>query len=347
MEGPVADALTKAFYDKGKVILSMPLGTRVALGSVGYIDDGQWVEVSNTKAMFGIALAAPSSTVRPNSFDGKSGRNLKFEVKASGETSALVGDVAKAQARTEVVFGSAGAFVMSVRNQVVPTAGNLASLMQAIRFAYRFRKQLPEGRRWERKYAVVVGVASAESVVTLLSRSKDASAIITGSAGLSTPTVPAQIDAKMSVTFSRESVEKLWQGPATEYAFRAMVIAPSMFTSWDREDLVYLSPSRAPGRAAFGLGTSMPRSWAAWAKSARFNAGTPLLGELGPSGRIAFKRTAGVFLKSKGYGKRTSGSEKGPGSKQRLAKKGLNVIKGRATSSRSSRSTRPRTKVSR
>lgn len=285
-------ALTKAFYEKSRVILVRPLGSSVRLGSVGYFSDGQWLEVATTETMFKIKLSLVPGSSQPNTFNGKSGKRLKFEAKAAGEPSALVGDVAQANARIEITFGSEGAFVMNVKNQRVSTAGNLADLMIAIRYAYRFRETLPEGERWEQKYAVIVGLASAESVTALSSASKNATAIVSADLGTAAPPTLAQLDASMSVSFVEESVDDLWSGPAKGYAFRALKIEPSIFRRWDRADVEYVRPSR---RASFEFAPAKRPSRAVWAKTADFHPDAVKVAELAPSGRAAFTMSVRAY----------------------------------------------------
>jgi hypothetical protein len=283
------DALTTAFYDKGDVILARPLGRTIEMGSVGYFSDGTWLEVSTTKKMFGIELAVAPGAPEPNSFDGKRGKHLKFEGKADGETSTLVADPAKAKARIEISFGAEGSFIMNVKNQRVTTARDLGDLMIAIRHAYHFRNDLPEGERWEKRYAVVVGVASADSVTALLSTSASATAIVSGNASAKAPATPAQLDASMSVSFSEESVDDLWRGPAIGYAFQALKIEPSIFTRWNREKFEQTTPSRL----GFAPAKVPPRS--AWAHAAKFNPEAVKLARLGPSGSSKGTLTVRAF----------------------------------------------------
>jgi hypothetical protein len=233
-------ALCKAFYAKAKVLLVEPLGSTVELGDVGYFDDGQWVAVGTTRSFFGLDLDASRGTSEPNSFDGKSGKGLTFEAFADGETSALSPDVASAKARAEITFGVEDSFVMNVKDQTVDAARDLAEVMSAIRYAYRYRGDLPSGRGWEKKYAVVVGVASALSVTALSASSRNATAVISGGAALQAPTAPVDLDASMKVTLNKNSVDKLWRRPADGYAIQALRIKPSVFTRWDREDFGYV-----------------------------------------------------------------------------------------------------------
>jgi hypothetical protein len=265
-------SLAKAFYDKGKVILVEPLGSTLRLGSIGYFSAGQWVEVATTKSMFGLRLSANPGSSQPNSYDGKGGKGFSFAVKAKGEVSELVPNLADAKLRAEVSFGSTDGFVMSVRNQRVETAQELAEIMSAIRWAYHFRDELPEGRRWEKKYAVIVGVAKAESVTAVAASSSKAAIVVEGSAKLPAPATPAELDAKMKITRTTESTETLWRGPADGYGVQALRLDPSIWTGWESEDLKYL-------RRLVGRGTPpssarsknqvprRPGSFVEWAKS--------------------------------------------------------------------------------
>ena len=65
----MASTLAAAFYAKGKVVLVQPLGGTVRLGSVGYLNDEQWVEVTTVKKMFGLpsmpSASALAASYRP------------------------------------------------------------------------------------------------------------------------------------------------------------------------------------------------------------------------------------------------------------------------------------------
>lgn len=257
------------FFQKSKLILVEPLGSTIRLGSVGFMNAGQWFEVGNTSSMFGLVLTAKKGS-GVNSFDAKSGKGLRFETKVAGEVSKLVPKAAVAEARAEISFGAAGAFVLNIINQRVDTALKQAEIMAAIRFAYRYRRTLPEGSRWEKKYAVIVGVASAESVTILSSNSASAAVVITGSKKSEAPTSPAELHAHMKISHSSNSVAKLWLEKANAYAFQAIQIRPSVFRAWDREDFAFVTP-----RAAFGFDEpalrepKRPRSYVEWARQAK------------------------------------------------------------------------------
>jgi hypothetical protein len=147
--------------------------------------------------------------------------------------------------------------------------------MAAIRFAYRYRDKLSTEDRWQKHYAVVVGLATAKSVVVLASSSRNATAIISAGAKQATPAVPAEIDASMSVSCSKDSVEKLWLAPALDYAFQALRLKPSMLKRWDDEDFRFVKSSRAAGGRIGSVGPlredgkpRRPRSYSEWADEA-------------------------------------------------------------------------------
>jgi hypothetical protein len=269
-EGAMVRGFADTFFRKSKLILVEPLGSTIRLGSVGFMDAGQWNEVGTTKSMFGLTLTVGRGR-DSNSFDAKSGKGLRFETKIAGQISQLVPKATQAEARAEINFGSAGAFVLNVIHQRVDTALERAEIMAAIRFAYRYRHTLPEGSRWEKTYAVIVGVASAESVTILSSDSASAAVVITGSKKLAAPASPAELHAHMKISHSSNSVDKLWLARPAGYAFQAIRIRPSVFRAWDREDFAFVSP-----REAFGFdepaplrGPKRPRSYVEWSRQAK------------------------------------------------------------------------------
>lgn len=262
----MATELAKAFYAKSKLVLVEPLGSTLQLGSVGYFSRGQWVEIGTTSSMFGLGLTKRNGSDEPNSFDAKGGNGFSFQVKAKGELSDLVPQLGDAKARAEVQFGSKDGYVFSVRNQRVASARQLAEVLGAIRWAYHYRRRLPEGRRWEKRYAVIVGVASAESAIAVVSDSSNAAIVVEGSGALKVPQTPAELDAKMKITRTRESTQKLWLGPASGYAVQALQLDPSIWKRWDREDAKYMT------RAARAVTTTprRPPSYAGWAEEKGF-----------------------------------------------------------------------------
>ncbi|MGH3200162.1 MAG: hypothetical protein ACRDNT_30550 [Streptosporangiaceae bacterium] len=261
-------ALARAFYQKGKVVLVEPLSATLRPGSVGYFSDGQWVEVSTTRRMFGLTLSLSGGSDQPNSFDGKGGKGFSFQVKAAGVVSDLVPKRVDAKLRAEVFFGSHDGFVMSVRNQSVKTAQDLAELMAAIRWAYHFRSRLSEGKRWMKKYAVIVGIATAESVTAVSAASSNAAIVIEGSAKVPTPTTPAELDAKMKITRTRESTDTLWRGPASGYAVMALRLDPSVWKRWQNEEFKYgaKAPTARTPSPEGGQILKRPVSFVAWAE---------------------------------------------------------------------------------
>jgi hypothetical protein len=295
----VADsALANAFYAKGKVVLVEPLGTRIRRGSIGYFSDGQWVEVSTTQKMFGISLPPEPGSGDNNTFDGKSGKGFSFTTKAKGELSDLVPNIADAKARAEISFGSKDGFVMNVRNQTVETTRDLAELMAAIRWAYHYRTALPEGRRWDKKYAVIVGVASADSITAVSSTSANAAIVVEAAGRLPAPSSPADLDASMKITRTKESTEKLWRGPATGYAVQALRLDPSIWKRWRNEELKYLS--RAERAAAAKKAPPRPASYTQWAAQYRrfTNPETAKVQMLSTSGRARATGTAASLTKA-------------------------------------------------
>jgi hypothetical protein len=310
-----AKGLAEAFYEKGKVVLIEPLGRTVQFGAVGYFSAGQWVGVSSTTDMFSLTLAKSPGSGQPNSFDAKGGNGFSFQVKAAGTVSQLIPDVADARLRAEVSFGSKDGFVMSVRDQKVKAAKDLAELMGAIRWAYHYRKRLPEGRRWNKKYSVIVGVAGAASVVAVVATSSNAAIVVEGSAKLSVPTDPAKLDAKMTMTKSTESIEKLWQGPITGYAVMALRLDPSVWKQWDDEDFKYQIgvagaagvAAAPPPRSTRSQRLTRPRSFVAWANQEGLaNPAKAKVYLLAPAGRPG---KTGTVLKLVGSAKRPAASK--------------------------------------
>jgi hypothetical protein len=126
------------------LILARPLGRQVRIGSIGYLDAGQWIEVSTTQKHFGLALRILPSGRGANSFDASSGKSFKLQTYAKAEPGQVIRAGADLQARAELTFGRERAFVMAVKHQTVRMAGELGELMAAIRDAYHHRKELPE-----------------------------------------------------------------------------------------------------------------------------------------------------------------------------------------------------------
>jgi hypothetical protein len=150
-----------------------------------------------------------------------------------------------------------------------------------MRWAYHFRKQLADARRWERKFAVVVGIASADSVVAIAAESDGATIAVSGSGRLGPPTAPAGLTAQMKVRYSSRSISKLWSGPAAGYAYRALQLEPSIWTHWRSEDA---KGAKLRGKAA---GTRRPDSFVDWARGVDFDPMEALVQEIGPTTKPA------------------------------------------------------------
>ncbi len=279
--------LANAFYDRQKLVLLEPLGATLRLGSVGYFSTDQWVHVGTTRSMFGIRLASNKGSGEPNSFSGSGGKGYSFSIKAAGEVSALVTNPAEAKARVEVSFGSQQGFLMSVHRQQVQTAVDLAELMFAIRWAYHYRSLLPEGKRWEPKYSVIIGVATAASITAVSALSADSAIAIEASGGGAVPRTEAQVRATMEITHSRHAHDKLWLGPAKGYAVQALRLDPSVWTKWDRESFEFERRS-ASGDSARADRPRRPESFRDWAREGGFADPTEVEAELVPApGRAA------------------------------------------------------------
>ena len=296
-----SSALARSFYKKSKVVLVEPLGRALRLGSVGYFTEGQWVEVTTTKKMFGLTLSASPGANAPNSFDGSGGKGFSFQLKAAAVVSDLVPKVGDARLRAEVNFGSRDGFVMSVRNQTIQAAGDLGELMAAIRWAFRQGRGLAEDRRWAKKYAVIVGIATAESVTAVSASSSKAAIVIEGVGKLPPPAAPAELDARMRITVTKRSTEKLWRGPATGYAVMALRLSPPVLRKWREEDFKYVAKAAraAPGATLDRRGQPQgPLSFTAWAKSQRMSdPSTATVTLVRASGRAATQGTAKTVLR--------------------------------------------------
>jgi hypothetical protein len=251
--------------------------------------------------MFGLTLALSAGSSQPNSFDGKGGKGFSFQVKAAGEVSDLVPREADAKLRAEVLFGSQDGFVMSIRNQRVRTARDLAELMGAIRWAYHYRRRLPEGKRWMKKYAVIVGIATAESVTAVSALSSNAAIVIEGSAKVPTPATPGELDAKMNITRTRESIQTLWRGPAVGYAVMVLRLDPSVLKQWQYEDFSYAAGAAAarkfrPEEAHI---PKRPASFVAWAEAEGLsNPANTAVSVITATGRTARRGTATTVVRS-------------------------------------------------
>jgi len=261
----MAKPLVKAFYEKGGVLLLWPLGSELQIGSVGYFSKGQWIALGTTRELFAIKLRVPPIGRQRNSYDASGGRRFQFKTYGKGQVSALTPDVADAHARAEIIFGTADSFVMSVKNQRIQGAQGLGELMAAIRYSYRYGLG---GFKWERHYAVIVGIASADSVAALTASKSGSSAIVSARATSVAPSTPASLDASMTVTSSNTSVEKIWVQNSRGYAVRALKIKPSLFTRWDREDFEYVM-SRALAIRDATAKSDTPTSYRSWARRAK------------------------------------------------------------------------------
>jgi hypothetical protein len=258
-----SSALAKAFYEKQKLELVQPLGTLVRMGSVGHFSNGQWIEVGTTQSMFDIELRTVVGT-DTNSYEGSDGDGYSFEAKGAGQVSALFPNQAEARARAEVSFGSAEGYMLAVHKQRMETAQELAELVAAIRWAYHMRRALPEGKRWLKNYAVVVGIASAASATAVSALSANAAIVIEGSGRLAAPTTESQLRAKMKITRTKASIDKLWLGPVSGFAIQVLRIQPSVWRRWDQE---IVDTGRRSLVASSQAGVKRPKSYRSWLRA--------------------------------------------------------------------------------
>jgi hypothetical protein len=289
-------AIAKAYYEKSKLLLAEPVGRKVRLGAVGYLDKGQWVPVSDTKSMFGIDLARDAGTTNPTNFAVDSGKGFEAKFYAKGKVSDLFPNVPEANARLEMSFGAKNSFVVSVADPTVVTAASLADLLDAIRYAYHCRRQLPEGRRWDKKYVVVFGIGSMASFVAMSSEQKNAKAAIFGSGKLGPPKSPADVRVGMSFSYQKEELDKLTIAPGNGIAFQGLRLNPSMFSRWDHEDGDVLRALRAAGRQP-PVPKRRPASFADWIASHDLSVGQVKLDLIDANGVAAMSGTATQVLR--------------------------------------------------
>jgi hypothetical protein len=195
---------------------------------------------------------------------------------------------ASAKARAELHFATSDAYFASVVNQTVTMAGELEELFSAIRWAYHVRAALPAEKRWEKYFAVIVGIASADSIVAVQAEGTGGTLAIAASGRGKTPTTAAAISATAKVIHDDQSLTKLWRAPANGYAFFALSLQPSIFRRWDREAIEAV-------RLHGDVTTRRPESYSDWARSFELDVPSIEVDLLGASGRPARRTNVGAL----------------------------------------------------
>jgi hypothetical protein len=221
----------KFFEQSGGLVPQEVLGASdVPLGSILQYRNGTWVHLNTVLEKFGLdpkPLPAPPAIVKNNYF-GSGGDEFAFKTYAAGKAGKLITNVADAAARAEVTFGSSGAFMFAVQDQTVRMLGNLEQLFGMIRFAYHIGK-------WEKDWAVVIGVASAKSFAADRGRSKNAAMVITGRGKVGPPDSVGEVSARMSFKYAESEVAHTAQAPANGFALQLVKIDPKWYRRWDKE----------------------------------------------------------------------------------------------------------------
>ena len=221
----------KFFEQSGGLVPQEVLGApEIPLGSIVQYRDGKWVHLNTVYDRFGVEprpLPAPSAAVKNNYF-GSGGDEFAFKTYAEGTPGKLITNIAEAAARAEVTFGSSGAFMFAVQEQTVRMLGNLEQLFGQIRFAYHAGK-------WEKDWAVVIGIASAKSFAVDRGRNKNASMVISGRGKVGPPASVGEVSARMSFKYAESEVAHAAQAPANAFAFQLVKIHPRWYRKWDRE----------------------------------------------------------------------------------------------------------------
>jgi hypothetical protein len=238
------------------------------------------------------------------------------ELTSAGSLAGALFDAIGAKARAEMTFAKAGSFAGSVKNQVMTKAGSLGDLIKDIRVAYHRRDELPEDLRWEKEYAVIIGTATADSVVAISANSNDAGLAVTASGKLGPPSSLAEVDARMTVTTSKKAYDKMWSRPASGYGFQAMRLDPSIFRRWRTEHPAFVEPrlrfaesgirtmSRYSAVSNSEFDVPEPTQLGAVLRAADISVGDIKVQTLTPSGRVAARGRPADVLKGVGKPRR-------------------------------------------
>jgi hypothetical protein len=217
----------------------VPFQTPLAIGDIGVIDkNGVWNPRSTTRDRFGL-LPDGIRTAKADEavWDLASGKDVKFQGYAKGQTSKLIQNVADAKLRTEIEFNSANSFVFAAREVVVKMATQFDALITAIRAAYHNRDNLPEDRRWDANLAFVFAVGDTKRLVAVLAEKANTALLVSGSGKLGPPTDPSKLALGVRFGASSNEVQKVNAANARACFYRAYALRPSVFKSWDQSPL--------------------------------------------------------------------------------------------------------------
>jgi hypothetical protein len=270
---------------------TVPFQTPIAVGDIGYIGSGGvWNPVSTARQRFGVE---PEDIRRRQdergTWDLSSGKDVKFQTYAKGQTSKLVSSIADAHARAEIEFANARSFVFAAKKVMVSSATQMDALIEAIRLAYHNRKNLPQSRRWDAKLVFIFAVADAARFVAVLADYGNTTLAVSGSAKVGPPSSAAELTAGVSFGSSSNELQTVNVPKAQSCFYRAYQLDPKILKRWKEEEVREVRFA-ASGWQSQGLARTGPL--ANRAPATVFGGEVDDFGRIGAAGEVGFRMSA-------------------------------------------------------
>jgi hypothetical protein len=214
----------------------LPLEFPIEIGDIGTIgNDGVWHPITTVRHSFNGFPGRVQRTADGRVWEACSD-DVSFELFRRGETSGLIPVAAHAKARTEISFGSPGAFVLAARGVTIRIANDLEGLIDKIHLAYHTRRQRPEEGRWWRDYRFVLAVADAERFTAMLpTNGSEARVAITPKGTSGPPSSPAKLASLVRFGPGSEDFERTNQRDARGRFYRAYRLRSEVLERWREE----------------------------------------------------------------------------------------------------------------
>ena len=175
-----------------KVRPILPFGLGLEIGTVGTLEDDQFVIRGTSQSILRVSPGATTPAVAgEQNWLLQSGRDVKATFVPAGQTSSLFPNLPSASARVELSFGRDDSYLCVVGQPKVTSLADPASLIGAISAAY-------SAGGWPAENVLVYQIVTAESLLVLGSKTKNTNILLSASGDVG---VAGTSLAKISGTF--------------------------------------------------------------------------------------------------------------------------------------------------
>ncbi len=226
---PAIDKLVDKARSELKMRPSYPLGQQLALGSVGVVENGAFRYRGSIEAILGIGAGPelPLETKLKQGWGITSGKDVKLDAHAKGETSQVFGELARGRARVEVSFARNDSFLLAASSVEV------RALAEPQRLIDRMKEAAAQGS-WEQNFAFVYQIGLPLSYTVILSRQKGTKVLLSAAAiaGGAATTDVAQLAAGFNLETQTSLTEQLVGKGRFPAFYNAYRINPRWWYRW-------------------------------------------------------------------------------------------------------------------